>query len=101
MSIREERLLTVLQYPRVSEKAMRGAENSRAQYVFEVAPDANKAEIAAAIEYVFKVKVDSVNVCNQAGKRRVFRGMHGRRKAIRKAYVTLQSGHTLDLQGQP
>lgn len=101
MISREERLLAVLQFPRVSEKAMRGAENTRPQYVFEVAPDANKLDIAAAVEYVFKVKVDSVNVCNQSGKRRVFRGMHGRRKSVRKAYVTLQAGQTIDLQGQP
>jgi large subunit ribosomal protein L23 len=101
MKSREERLLTVLQYPRVSEKALRGAENSRPQYVFEVAPDADKAQIAAAVEYVFKVKVDSVNVCNQAGKRRVFRGIRGRRKSVRKAYVTLEAGQTIDLQGQP
>jgi large subunit ribosomal protein L23 len=101
MISREERLLTVLQFPRVSEKAMRVVANERAQYVFEVAPEATKADIAAAVEYVFKVKVSAVNVCNQAGKRRVFRGQSGRRKAIRKAYVTLQAGQNIDLYGQP
>lgn len=101
MTSREEKLLTILQFPRVSEKAMRGAENARAQYVFEVSPDATKADIAAAVEYVFKVKVDAVNVCNQSGKQRVFRGHAGRRKSIRKAYVTLQAGQNIDLYGQP
>lgn len=100
MITKEEKLLSILRYPRVSEKAMRGAEHERQQFVFEVALDATKHEIAAAVEYVFKVKVDAVNVCNRAGKARVFKGMPGRRAALRKAYVTLAPGQSIDLYGQ-
>jgi large subunit ribosomal protein L23 len=101
MMSRQERLLTIIRYPRVSEKAMRANDSERPQFVFEVALDATKADIAAAVEYVFNVKVHAVNVCNRAGKRRVFKGMPGRRAALRKAYVTLQPGNTIDLYGQP
>ena len=61
-----ERILSVLRAPHISEKSARLQEHN--QYVFEVAQDANKADVKAAVEDLFNVKVDSVNVVNTKGK---------------------------------
>jgi large subunit ribosomal protein L23 len=91
----EERLLKVLLAPIVSEKSMRVADKNR-QFVFKVAMDANKLEIKAAAERLFKVAVKSVRVAVVKGKSRVFRQETGRRSDWKKAYVTLQEGHDID-----
>lgn len=96
----EERLINVLRAPRVSEKASRLADAAR-QFVFEVLPDATKPEIKAAVELMFKVQVQAVNVCNVRGKQKGFRQRPGRRSSVRKAYVTLKPGFDIQLFGAP
>ncbi|GAA3923556.1 50S ribosomal protein L23 [Litoribacillus peritrichatus] len=94
----QERVFTVLLGPHVSEKASIVAENSQ-QVVFKVAPDATKPEIKKAVEQLFDVKVESVQVLNQKGKtKRTARGL-GKRSDIRKAYVRLAEGSDIDFLG--
>ena len=87
----QERLMRVIIAPVISEKATMVGE-SRRQVVFEVLPDATKAEIKAAVELLFKeqkVEVSAVNVVNVKGKEKRHGRFIGRRKAIKKAYVSL------------
>ncbi len=86
----------VIRAPRVSEKTARLQEVSN-QYVFEVATTATKADVKAAIEQIFDVKVESVNVVNVKGKQKAFRSRMGRRSDWRKAYVKLADGQTIDV----
>ena len=86
----------VIRAPRVSEKTARLQEVSN-QYVFEVATTATKADVKAAIEQIFEVKVKSVNVVNVKGKQKAFRSRMGRRSDWRKAYVKLADGQTIDV----
>lgn len=83
--------------PLASEKATRLEDEGK--YTFLVHPDANKTEIKLAIEKIFKVKVDSVNTMNRAGKTRRTRNGIGRRKATKRAIVTLREG-TIDIYGE-
>jgi len=90
-----ERIYKVLLGPHISEKATIVAEGSE-QVVFRVAKDATKPEIKAAVEKLFNVKVESVNVLNQKGKtKRTMRGM-GKRSDVRKAYARLADGSEID-----
>lgn len=76
--------------PVVSEKSYGLMEEGT--YTFYVAPTANKTEIKIAIEQIFGVKVASVNTLNREGKRKRSRTGYGRRKATKRAYVTLTEG---------
>ena len=98
VNARQERLLQVLLAPHVSEKGSVVAERAN-QVVFRVLPDATKAEVKAAVEQMFKVKVNGVTTLNVKGKIKVFRGGFGRRVDWKKAYVTLAEGQELDLSG--
>ncbi|MFK7968131.1 MAG: 50S ribosomal protein L23 [Rickettsiaceae bacterium] len=69
------------------------------KYVFEVARNAEKASIKKAVEEIFSVKVKSVNVLNQKGKEKKFKGVLGRRSDIKKALVTLEKDYTIDFTG--
>lgn len=91
----QERLLKVLLSPHVSEKSAVVADQN-SQYVFKVMPDATKVEVKAAVEMTFGVKVNSVNVINQKGKRKVFKGRRGMRNGFKKAIVCLAPGQELD-----
>ena len=87
----QERLTKVIIAPVISEKATLVGE-TRKQVVFEVLPDATKAEIKAAVELLFKeqkVQVGAVNVVNVKGKQKRHGRFIGRRKSIKKAYVSL------------
>lgn len=90
-----ERLLKVLLAPHVSEKSAMMAEG-KSQYVFKVTPDATKIEVKHAVEQLFNVKVESVNVLNLKGKTKIFKGRKGTRSGTRKAIVRLASGQELD-----
>jgi large subunit ribosomal protein L23 len=90
-----ERLMKMLLSPVISEKAMTAAEVS-ARYAFRVVPDATKREIGQAVELMFDVKVDRVQVLNVKGKRKRFGRHLGKRPAWRKAYVRLQPGYDID-----
>jgi large subunit ribosomal protein L23 len=90
-----ERLMTVLVAPIVSEKATMVAEKNN-QVAFRVLQDASKDEIRAAVELLFKVKVESVQVLNQQGKKKRFGRFNGRRRNVRKAYVSLMPGQEIN-----
>jgi len=93
------RLLNVIRAPRVSEKTARLQEVSN-QYVFEVATDATKADIKVAVEKLFDVKVEAVNVVNVKGKQKAFKNRTGRRADWRKAYVKLAEGQSIDVMAK-
>ncbi len=90
-----ERLLQILLEPKISEKAARIGDESR-QYVFRVLSNATKPEIKAAVQELFRVKVEHVRVSNMPAKARNFKGRVGVRRAWKKAYVKLESGFELD-----
>jgi len=94
-----ERLMTLLKAPHVSEKTARIQEVAN-QYVFEVARDATKSDVKAAIEKMFNVKVEAVTVVNVKGKIKAFRGRTGHRGTWRKAYVRLGEGQSIDLMAK-
>lgn len=92
----KERLYTILRAPHISEKStrMQGEGN---QYVFKVASDASKPEIKAAVEMLFSVRVQNVNVTNVKGKAKTFKFRAGKRSDWKKAYVRLAEGQTIDV----
>jgi len=90
-----DRLMKVLLAPIVSEKSTMIAEKNE-QVAFRVMQDATKAEIKAAVELLFKVQVESVQVLNIAGKAKRFGRFEGRRRNVRKAYVSLAPGQEIN-----
>ena len=94
----QERLMSILLAPVVSEKSSRLAEANR-QFVFKVMTDASKPEIRKAVELMFDVKVDSVQTSNMRGKVKAHGGSIGRRSDWKKAYETLSEGHDIDFMG--
>ena len=85
----------LIRKPVITEKATMASEHGAV--VFEVAVDASKPEIKEAIETLFKVKVKAVNTVLTKGKAKLFRGRPGRRRDVKKAYVTLVEGNTIDV----
>jgi large subunit ribosomal protein L23 len=86
----------LIQTVRLTEKATLLSEKHN-KYVFQVSPRANKIQIKAAVEALFKKKVASVNTCNYAGKaKRERRADYGRRPHWKKAIVTLKEGEKID-----
>ena len=96
--IREERLLKVLKAPHISEKSTMVAEKLNT-IVFKVATDASKAEIKAAVEKLFEVKVEAVRTLNVMGKTKRTGARVGKRSDWKKAYVTLVPGQDIDFMG--
>jgi large subunit ribosomal protein L23 len=94
----QERLMTVLLEPHVSEKATLASEQGN-QVVFKVRGDATKTEIGKAVELMFEVKVESVQVSVAKGKAKRFGATRGRRSDWKKAYVRLAPGQTIDFLG--
>jgi len=91
----EERLMKVLLAPVISEKATMVAEKNE-QVVFLVMPDATKLEIKAAVEMMFKVQVESVQVVNREGKVKRSGRFTGRRNHTRRAFVCLKPGQEIN-----
>ena len=85
----------VIRKPIITEKATMASESGAV--VFEVAIDANKPQVKDAVETLFGVKVKAVNTTITKGKVKRFRGQPGRRKDVKKAYVTLVEGNTIDV----
>ncbi len=85
----------VIRSPVITEKATIAAENNKV--VFNVAIDATKPEIKAAVEALFKVKVERVNTLVRKGKVKRFKGFVGKRDDVKKAVVTLAEGHRIDI----
>jgi large subunit ribosomal protein L23 len=85
----------LIRKPLITEKSTMASENNAV--VFEVAIEANKPQIKEAVEAVFGVKVKAVNTTITKGKTKRFRGIKGRRADVKKAYVTLEEGNTIDV----
>ncbi len=93
--MKAERLMQIILAPVVTEKATFVAEKNQ-QIAFRVVADATKPEIKAAVELLFKVEVESVQVLNRKGKQKRFGRFMGSRRNERKAYVSLKDGQELD-----
>jgi len=91
----KERLMKVLLEPRVTEKSTMLGEKHR-QFAFKVAMDASKPEIKKAVELMFEVEVDSVQVTTVKGKSKSHKQVKGRRSDWKKAYVRLKPGFDID-----
>lgn len=91
----EERLYQVLLAPIISEKATMVAEKNE-QVLFRVAPDATKPEVKAAVEMLFKVQVESVQMLVNKGKKKRSGRVQGRRSDVKKAYVSLKPGQEIN-----
>jgi large subunit ribosomal protein L23 len=91
----EERLMKVLLAPVISEKATFIAEKNE-QVVFLIMPDATKLEVKAAVELLFKVEVESVQVANRMGKQKRSGKFNGRRNHTRRAFVCLKPGQEIN-----
>jgi large subunit ribosomal protein L23 len=85
----------IIRNPVVTEKSTMASEHN--QVVFDVAIDATKTEIKAAVEKLFSVKVAAVNTLVRKGKVKRFRGRLGTRNNIKKAVVTLADGQSIDI----
>ena len=92
--ISSQKIYEVIRNPLVSEKSTYVSQFN--YYVFKVSPNSNKKEIKNAVENIFKVEVKSVNTLNQKGKKKRFRGKVGVRASIKKAFVKLAEGQTID-----
>ena len=92
--ISNERAFEVISSPLISEKATFVSQYN--YYVFKVSKDSNKSEIKQAVQSLFKVEVKSVNTLIQKGKQKRFRGKIGKRSSIKKAFVKLAEGQTID-----
>jgi large subunit ribosomal protein L23 len=95
IKVSQERKYELVRRPVVTEKSTLASEHN--QVAFEVPLDASKPEIKAAVEDLFKVKVRAVNTLRNKGKVKRFRGIIGRRSDTKKAYVTLEEGHNIDV----
>lgn len=95
MSIQKSKLASVLLAPIISEKSTLAADQGN-RFVFKVNPASNKYEIRKAVELMFDVEVESVQVLNVKGKVKRFGRTMGKRSDWKKAYVKLKEGHDID-----
>jgi large subunit ribosomal protein L23 len=93
--MKEVELYDVILAPVITEKATVVSEHN--QVVFKVRSSATKPQIQEAVERLFSVKVKAVNTLNRKGKRKKFRGFAGRQSDMKKAIVTLEEGHSIDV----
>ena len=90
-----EEMYDLILGPVITEKSTQGGEHN--QVTFKVRQEATKPQVKAAIEGLFGVKVKAVNTLNQKGKVKRFRGRLGKRNDVKKAIVTLEEGHSIDI----
>ena len=90
----DERILKIILAPHISEKSTLAADNNR-QYVFKVLRDATKPEIRVAVEKLFKVNVEKVQVILVKGKTKAFKQRTGTRQNWKKAFVKLKQGQEI------
>jgi large subunit ribosomal protein L23 len=95
MSTQDPRHYDVIRSPVITEKATIASEHG--QVVFKVARTATKPQIKEAVEKLFDVKVKSVNTLIRKGKVKAFRGSIGEQSDVKKAIVTLEEGHKIDV----
>ena len=95
----EQKIMSILLEPKVTEKSsMIGELNN--QYVFKVSKNATKPEIKKAVELMFEgAEVESVQVTNVKGKRKIFKRLPGQRANWKKAYIKLKPGFDIDFMG--
>ncbi len=93
--VSKERMYEIIRRPLITEKTTMLSEFN--QVCFQVPLDASKPEIRAAVENLFKVKVEAVNTLRAKGKTKRFRGRTGKRYDIKKAVVTLAEGQSIDI----
>ena len=94
MSVKAEHY-DIIRKPLVTEKSTMASENGAV--VFEVSIDSNKPQIKEAVEALFGVKLKAVNTSITKGKQKRFKGALGRRRDVKKAFVTLEDGNTIDV----
>jgi large subunit ribosomal protein L23 len=92
----DHRIFQIIKSPHISEKAAIVGDKVN-QHVFKVSPDARKDEIKSAIEKIFNVKVSKVRTSNVKGKAKRQGVRIGKRSDWKKAYVSLEQGHEIDL----
>jgi len=97
--VNKEQLMSVLIAPHVTEKTSLAMQNHN-QYAFRVRRQATKIDIKQAVELMFGVKVEGVQVVNEPGKVRRFGRIQGRTQDWKKAYVSLQQGQTIDYEAK-
>lgn len=90
-----ERHYDIIVSPVITEKATMASEHN--QVIFKVAPNATKPQVKEAIEKLFGVKVKAVNTLTRKGKKKNFRGIAGKQGDFKKAIVTLEEGHSIDV----
>lgn len=90
-----EQYYKIIQKPLLTEKSSR-LQEGRNKYTFRIHPKANKSEVRKAVESIFEVKVERVNVQTMPSKLRRFLGRPGRTSPWKKAVVTLKKGDTID-----
>ena len=95
MNVNKYQLAAVIEAPIISEKSTLGAEKYK-RFVFKVQKQATKKHIKKAVELMFNVEVDSVQVLNVKGKQKRFGRTLGQRSDWKKAYVKLKPGHDID-----
>ena len=95
MTVTDPRHYDVILSPIITEKATAASE--RNQVMFRVPRTATKPQIKEAVEKLFDVKVKSVNTLVRKGKTKVFRGNFGSQSDVKRAIVTLEEGHRIDV----
>jgi large subunit ribosomal protein L23 len=95
----QEKLIAVLLAPHITEKTSLAMQDANT-YSFRVRRDSTKPDVKAAVELMFGVKVSKVNLVNETGKSRRFGKLQGRTQDIKKAYVRLAPGQTIDYEAK-
>ncbi|MEM7024976.1 MAG: 50S ribosomal protein L23 [Pseudomonadota bacterium] len=93
--MKQEEMYDLILGPVITEKSTQASEHN--QVTFRVRTEATKPQVKEAIEGLFGVKVKAVNTLNQKGKVKRFRGRLGKRNDVKKAIVTLEEGHSIDV----
>jgi large subunit ribosomal protein L23 len=95
MSKKKKDAHDIIRAPVITEKATLVSDHN--QVVFKVSRDASKPEIKAAVEQLFNVKVKAVNTQLRKGKMKVFKNIRARQSDVKRAIVTLEEGHSIDV----
>jgi large subunit ribosomal protein L23 len=95
MSTSDPRHYDVILSPVITEKATMASEHNKV--VFKVARNATKPQIKEAVEKLFDVKVKNVNTLVRRGKVKMFKNRAGQRSDVKRAIVTLEEGHRIDV----
>jgi large subunit ribosomal protein L23 len=95
MTTSDPRHYDIILSPVITEKATIASEQNKV--TFRVAPHATKPQIKEAVEKLFDVKVKNVNTLTRKGKVRMFRNTRGQKSDVKRAIVTLEEGHKIDV----